>query len=130
MFSACFLPRRGTTSIISCSLMIADSGKAGFLMMLTSDPESSSRFVFVFKSGETILTVEVFGVSFIFIETIRKGRRPNLSPTPGDSCLLFCNPLSSLIVGSPDFLTVLEHDWMMVLPECSSVLRESFVAFG
>ena len=114
--------------------MIAESGKASFLMILISDPESNSKFVLVFKSGETILAVGVRGVSFIFIEIIWRDRRPNLSPTLGDSCLLPRGFLSSSVLDSPDFLIVLERDWTMALPEClsvlASVLRESFVAFG
>lgn len=60
------------TSIDPCSSMIAESGKAGFFMMLISDPESNNKLVFVFKSGETILAVGVLGVLFNFIEITRR----------------------------------------------------------
>jgi hypothetical protein len=53
--------------------MIAESGKAGFRLsrILISDPESNSKLIFVFKSGETILAVGVLEVSFSFIEITR-----------------------------------------------------------
>ena len=54
------------TSICFCSSMIAESSKAGFLIILISDPESSSKLVLVFKSGETIRAVGVVRESFLF----------------------------------------------------------------
>ena len=52
-------------------------------MILISDPESSSKLVLVFKSGEIIRAVGVVRESFNFIEIIRRARLPHLSPVPG-----------------------------------------------
>lgn len=49
-------------------------------MIFISDPESNSKLVLVVKFGETILAVGVLGVSFIFIETIRRGLLPKQNP--------------------------------------------------
>lgn len=47
---------------------------------MISDPEYNNKLVLVFRSGETIRAVGVFGESFSFIEIIRRGRRPNRVP--------------------------------------------------
>lgn len=120
-------------SIDSRSLMIAESSKAGFLIILISHPESSSRFVLVFKSGETIRAVGVHRELFGFIEIIRRGRCPNLSPIPGNFCLLLRGLPSLSVADSPCFLIVSVQDCVMVLGYCLyvvvSVSRGSLSAF-
>jgi hypothetical protein len=85
-------------------------------MMLISEPESCSKFVLVFKSGETILAVGVFGVSVICIETIRRGLLRNLNPIHvHSSCMCFHGFPSPVVIDSPGFPFVSVHDCTMVL---------------
>lgn len=98
--------------------MIAESGKAGFLIILISNSESSNKIVLVFKSGETIRVVGVHRGLFSFIEIIRRGRCPNLSPTLGDSCLFSRGLPSSFVADSLYFPIVPVHGCMTALLYC------------
>ena len=98
--------------------MIAESGEAGSLIILISDPEFSNKLVLVFKSGETIRVVGVHRGLFSFIEIIRSGRCPNLSPTLGDSRLLPRELPFLFVVDSPYFPIVAVHGCTTVLLYC------------
>ena len=116
------------TSICFCSSMIAESSKAGFLIILISDPESGSKLVLVFKSGETIRAVGVVGESFNFIEIIRRGRLPHLIPVPGG----FPSSVPSVLVFPfgleiPDSLFLFSRGCAMVPPQylmCSGTRQQ------
>ena len=95
-------------------------------MIFISDPESNSKLVLVFKSGETILAVGVLGVSFIFIETIRRGLLPNLNPILQHSWLFFRGLLFLLIVDSSDIPCIPMHDCTRVLLQCLKVVASIF----
>lgn len=89
-------------------------------MILISDPESNSKLVLVFRSGETIRAVGVLGVSFIFIETIRRGLLPNLNLIPARFWLFSCGLPFLLLFDSLSILYVPVHN-------CTKVVASIFL---
>jgi hypothetical protein len=102
--------------IDSYSSMSTESGKAGLLITLISDPKSNNKLVFVFKSEEIIRAVGVFGGSFNFTETILRGFLSNLNPILGDSsCVVFLESPFPFGPESLGPLFVSSHDCRMVV---------------